>query len=157
VSSVSHRVSRKGTGFGSFVIQDYKGSQEFALFNEDYARFSPILLPGVSVLIEGDMKQKWNSEEFELKIKDVKQLASLGNSMTESITLMIPIEIITEGLIKELEQLCQKFKGKHKLKTHLIDERNRQTLHLFSTEKKVNVDSDFISAVEAKGLTYKLN
>ncbi len=157
VSSVSHRVSRKGTGFGSFVIQDYKGSQEFALFNEDYARFSPILLPGVSVLIEGDMKQRWNSEEFELKIKEVKQLASLGNSMTESITLIIPIEIITEKLIKELEQLCQKHKGKHKLKTHLIDETNRQTLHLYSTEKKVNVDSDFIAAVEAKGLGYKLN
>ena len=157
VSSVSHRVSRKGTGFGSFVIQDYKGSQEFALFNEDYARFSPILQTGVSVLIEGEMKQKWNSEEFELKIKEVKQLASLGNSMAESITIMIPIEVITEGLIKDLELMCVKYKGKHKLKTQLIDATNRQTLHLFSTEKKVNVDSDLIAAVEAKGLSYKLN
>ena len=157
VSSVSHRVSRKGTGFGSFVIQDYKGSQEFALFNEDYARFSPILQPGVSVLIEGEMKQKWNSEEFELKIKEVKQLASLGNSMAESITIMIPIEVITEGLIKDLESMCVKYKGKHKLKTQLIDATNRQTLHLFSTEKKVNVDSDLIAAVEAKGLSYMLN
>ena len=157
VSSVSHRISRKGTGFGSFVIQDYKGSHEFALFNEDYARFSPILQPGVSILIEGDMKQKWNSEEFELKIKDVKQLASLGNSLTESITLMIPIEIVTEALIQDLEKMCQKFKGKHKLKTQLIDATNRQTLHLYSTDRKVNVDSDFIAAVEAKGLNYKLN
>ncbi len=157
VSSVSHRVSRKGTGFGSFVIQDYKGSQEFALFNEDYARFSPILQPGVSVLIEGEMKQKWNSEEFELKLKDVKQLASLGNSLTESITLMIPIELVTEGLIQDLEKMCQKFKGKHKLKAHLLDSTNRQTLHLYSTDRKVNVDSDFIAAVEAKGLSYKLN
>jgi DNA polymerase III subunit alpha len=157
VSSVNHRISRKGTGFGSFVIQDYKGSQEFALFNEDYARFSPILQSGVSVLIEGDMKQKWNSEEFELKIKDVKQLASLGNSLTESITLMIPIETITENMIKELEALCQKFKGKHKLKAQFLDSVNRQTLNLYSSEKKVNVDSDFIAAVEAKGLKYKLN
>ncbi|MBL7818790.1 MAG: DNA polymerase III subunit alpha [Saprospiraceae bacterium] len=157
VSSVNHRVSKKGTGFGSFVIQDYKGAHEFALFSEDYARFSPILQAGVSVLIDGEMKQKWNSDEYELKIKDVKQLASLGNSLTESITLMIPIEGITEGLIKELEQLCQKYKGKHKLKTHLLDATNKQTLHLYSTDKKVNVDSDFLAAVEAKGLSYKLN
>ena len=95
--------------------------------------------------------------EFELKIKDVKQLASLGNSLTESITLMIPIEIVTETMIKDLEDICKKYKGKHKLKTHLIDSINRQTLQLFSTDKKVNVDSDFIAAVEAKGLTYKLN
>ena len=127
------------------------------MVNEDYARFSPILQPGVSVLIEGDMKQRWNSEEFELKIKDVKQLASLGNSLTESITLMIPIEIVTETLIQDLEKMCQKFKGKHKLKTQLLDSTNRLTLHLFSTDKKVNVDSDLIAAVEAKGLNYKLN
>ena len=94
---------------------------------------------------------------IELKLKDVKQLASLGNSLTESITLMIPIEIVTETLIQDLEKMCQKFRGKHKLKTQLLDSTNRLTLQLISTDKKVNVDSDFIAAVEAKGLSYKLN
>ena len=158
VSAVNHRVSKKGTGFGIFTIQDYKGSLEFALFNEDYARFSPILQPGISVYIEGDMKPKWNStEEFELKIKEVKQLASIGESLTESITLMIPIEQISNAMINNLDDLCKKYKGKHKLKMNLIDSTNRQTLNLFSPDKKVNVDSDFIAAVEVFGLKYKLN
>lgn len=158
VSSANHRVSKKGTGFGIFTIQDYKGTTEFALFNEDYARFSPILQPGVSVFIEGEMKAKWNStDEFELKIKEVRQLASIGESLTESITLMIPIEQITNEMINKIEFICSRHKGRHKLKMNLIDKTNRQTLNLFSTDKKINVDGDLIAAIEKEGLEYKVN
>jgi DNA polymerase III subunit alpha len=157
VSEVEHRISKKGTGFGNFTIQDYAGSHKFALFSEDYARFSPILQKGISVFIEGDMKQRWNSEEYELKIREVRQLASIGDSMTESITLMIPIEQISHQMIEDLNVLFNKNKGKHKLKVQLVDATNRQTLNLHAPERKVNVDSDFIAVIEGQGLRYKLN
>jgi DNA polymerase III subunit alpha len=157
VVSVNHRISKKGTGFGSFVIQDYEGSYEFALFTDDYARFSPILQPGISVFIEGSMKQRWNSEEFELKISDVRQLGSVAEQLTEGITLMIPIEQISHQMIEDLEMLTKTHKGKHKFRIHFLDATNKQTLHLFAPEKKVNVDSDFIKAIEMQGLKYKLN
>jgi DNA polymerase III subunit alpha len=158
VSAVNHRVSKKGTGFGIFTIQDYKGTLEFALFSEDYARFSPILQPGISVFIEGEMKPKWNStEDFELKIKEVRQLASIGEALTESITVMMPIEKISNDMINKLELICSRHKGKHKLKMNFIDSTNRQTLNLFSPDKKVNVDGDFIAAIEKEGLEYKVN
>ena len=60
-------------------------------------------------------------------------------------------------MIQNLEDLCKKHKGKHKLKVNLIDSTNRQTLNLFSTDKKVTVDTTFIAAVEKEGLGYKLN
>ena len=60
-------------------------------------------------------------------------------------------------MIQSLEDLCKKHKGKHKLKVNLIDSTNRQTLNLFSTDKKVTVDTTFIAAVEKEGLGYKLN
>ena len=158
VSAVNHRISKKGTGFGSFTIQDYNGSFEFALFTEDYAKFKYLLEPGMSVFIEGDMKPKWNStEEQELKIKEVRQLGNIGEQMTESITLMIPIELITPQFIEDIDGLCVKYKGKHKLKVQFLDSVNRQTLYLYSTEKKVMIDSTFIKAVEAQGLKYRLN
>ena len=158
VSAVNHRISKKGTGFGSFTIQDYNGSFEFALFTEDYAKFKYLLEPGMSVFIEGDMKPKWNStEEQELKIREVRQLGNIGEQMTESITLMIPIELITPQFIEDIDGLCVKYKGKHKLKVQFLDAVNRQTLFLYSTEKKVMIDSTFIKAVEAQGLKYRLN
>jgi DNA polymerase III subunit alpha len=157
VVSVNHRISKKGTGFGSFVIQDYQGSHEFALFSEDYARFSPILIPGVSVFIDGTMKQKWNSDEFELKINEVRQLASVAEQMTEGITLMIPIEQISHQLIEDLDVLVKKRKGKHRLRVHFLDSTNKQKLELQSPDRRVNVDSDFIEEIKKHGLQYKVN
>jgi DNA polymerase III alpha subunit/intein/homing endonuclease len=157
VAAASQRVSKKGTYFGNFTLQDYNGMYEFALFTEDYARFAPILQPGVSVFIEGEMKQRYNSEEQELKIREVRQLASIGATMTESITLMIPIETITTELMQSLEQLFDAHKGKHRLKMVLQDGINRMTLPLYSLDCKVNVDSDFVGLLQARGVAYKVN
>ena len=158
VASASQRLTKKGVPFGSFVIQDYKGSHEFPLFNEDYARYAPILQPGISVFIEGEMKPRYNSqEEFELRIRDVKQLASISESMTQSITVMIPIEQISHQLIEDLDAICKKNKGKHRLKIHFLDKTNKQTLHLTSAERKVQVNDTFIHEIEQMDLRYKLN
>lgn len=158
VAAANHRISKKGTGFGSFTLQDYTGSYEFSMFSEDYAKFRYLLEPGASVFIDGDMKPRWNSQdEQELKIREVRQLANIGETMTESITLMIPIEQISHQLIEDLDMLCLAHKGKHKLKIQFVDAQNRQTLHLFAADKKIMVDSAFILAVESQGLKYRLN
>ncbi len=158
VAAANHRISKKGTGFGSFTLQDYTGSYEFSMFSEDYAKFRYLLEPGASVFIDGDMKPRWNSQdEQELKIKEVRQLANIGETMTESITLMIPIEQISHQLIEDLDMLCLSHKGKHKLKIQFLDAQNRQTLHLFAADKKIAVNSAFIAAVEGQGLKYRLN
>lgn len=158
VASTSQRLTKKGIPFGNFTIQDYKGAHEFALFNEDYARFAPILQPGHSVFIEGEMRPRFNSQdEFELRIRDVKQLNSIGDSMTESITVMIPIEQISHQLIEDLDTICKKNKGKHRLKIHFLDKTNKQTLHLTSSERKVQVSDTFIHELGLMDLRYKLN
>ena len=157
VSSATQRIAQNGNQWGFFTIQDYTGSHEFRLFKENYARFSPILQPGSSVFIEGEMRTRFNSEEYELNIKDIRFLGGLSEDLTESITIQIPIEQITEGLISNLELLCKNHKGKHKLKVNFIDSVNRQTLNLFSPERKVHVDTDFVAALDKEGLTYKVN
>jgi DNA polymerase III subunit alpha len=157
VSSATQRVAQNGNPWGFFTIQDYTGSYEFRLFKENYARFAPILQPGASVFIEGEMRTRFNSEEYELNIKDIRFLGGLSEDLTESITIQIPIEKITEGMISNLELLCKNHKGKHKLKINFIDSTNRQTLNLFSPERKVNVDSEFVAALDKEGLSYKVN
>jgi DNA polymerase III subunit alpha len=157
VSSATQRVAQNGNPWGFFTIQDYTGSYEFRLFKENYARFSPILQPGASVFIEGEMRTRFNSEEYELSIKDIRFLGGLSEDLTESITIQIPIERITEGMISNLELLCKNHKGKHKLKINFIDSANRQTLNLFSPDRKVNVDSEFVAALDKAGLNYKVN
>jgi hypothetical protein len=103
------------------------------------------------------MRTRFNSEEYELNIKEVRFLGGLSDDLTESITVMIPIEQISHQMIEDLDVICRKHKGKHKLKVQFLDATNRQTLHLFSPDKKVNANGDFIVDIEKHGLRYKVN
>jgi DNA polymerase III subunit alpha len=157
VTAAQQRVAQNGNPWGFFTIQDYSGSYEFRLFKENYARFAPILQIGASVFVEGEMRPRFNSDEYELSIKEVRFLGGLGEELAESITLMIPIEKISTQMITDLDKISLKYKGKQKLKVQFLDATNRQTLYLQSPERKIKIDADLISEIEKQGLNYKVN
>jgi DNA polymerase-3 subunit alpha len=103
------------------------------------------------------MQKRWNSEEYQLRLKEVRMLETVAQSMTESITLQLPLETLTEKVIDEIDQLCQTHKGQHKLRMRFIDRSNRTTLMLASKNRLVHADNDFITELERIGVSYKLN
>ena len=157
VTQAQHRINKKGNGWGLFTIQDYNGVLEFPLFTEDYQKFKHLLEKGAVLYLTGIYQKRWNSEEYQLKLTDVKQLDSIGTDMTESITLKLPIENISENLIDEIEMICKTRKGKHKLKMVLLDKQNQLSLNLIAQQQKVNADSEFIDELDRIGIGYKVN
>ncbi|MCB0641230.1 MAG: DNA polymerase III subunit alpha, partial [Phaeodactylibacter sp.] len=157
VSSASHRISKKGTGWGIFTIADFSSSIEIPLFSEDYQKFKSLLSTGQCVFIRGVYQQRWNSEEFQLKIKEVSLLESTANKLTESITLKLYLEQITDEMINSLEDICKDHRGQHRLRMKLIDRNSRTTLTLASRNQKVHANNDFIQALDRLGLDYSLS
>jgi len=157
ITSAQHRVNKKGNGWGLFILQDYNNSIEFPLFTEDYQKFKHLLEVGAVLYIKGNMQKRWNSEEFQLKLKEVRQLDSIGTEMTESITIKLPLERINKELVDDIDNLCATHKGKHKLKMVFIDKANKVSLDLLAPDTLVNADSDFIGELDRIGLRYKVN
>lgn len=157
VSSARHRVSQKGTGYGSFTIQDYAGSLEITLFSEDYAKWKHLFQEGDSLYLQGVFQQRFNSEEWQFKLQDVKMLSSIAGTLTESVTVQVPVELLTMDMLDKLESICKEHKGRHILKMRLLDTANRQSLAFASQGKKVNADTDFLKKLEMIGLDCKVN
>jgi DNA polymerase-3 subunit alpha len=157
VTKANHRISKKGTGWGSFTIQDFNASFEFNLFSEDYEKYKFLLDEGKAVFIKGQHQQRWNSDEMQFKVSEVRLLAAIGEEMTQSITLKMPLENLTNELLEQLDGLCLKHPGKHELKMLLLDEANRQTLVLKSRSRRVNATNDLALELEQLGLRYGLN
>ncbi|MBR9920750.1 MAG: DNA polymerase III subunit alpha [Bacteroidetes bacterium] len=157
VTAVRHRISKKGTGWGLFTIQDFEGALEFPLFREDYQNFKNLLEEGQCVFIHGFYQQRYNSDEYQLKLKEVKMMESIGQDMTESVTLTMPVDRITQDLIESLENVCKEHKGKHRMRFKLVDRVNRTSLMFYARTKKVNANEDFVRKVESLGIPYKLN
>jgi DNA polymerase-3 subunit alpha len=155
VTAVRHRVSQKGSGWGLFTVQDYSGSMEFPLFSEDYQNFKNLLEEGQCVYIKGSYQQRWNSEEFQLRIKEVRLLEAVGAKL-ESITLHVPLETIQPGLIEELEAVIKAHKGQHKLRLQIIDRVNQTVISCVSHSRKVHADNTLGEALERLGLSYKV-
>ncbi len=157
VSAVKHGISKKGTGWGRFTIMDYSESIEIMLFNEDYLKFKDYLRQGEVVYIKGLYKQKWGREEFSLVVDDVRQMEMVGEEMTESITIKIHVDDLTQEKIDGIQKLCLECKGKHSVKFLLIDRINKQKLSLKAPNQPVLADSVFVKGLEDLGVGYKLN
>ncbi len=157
VVSAQHRISKKGTGWGIFTLQDFNSSIEVPLFSEDYQKWKHLFVESEVLFLEGLYQKRWNSEEYQLKIKEVRQLESIGKELTESITLKITLDTITEAFIRELDKLCKKYNGQHDLKFVFLDRTNKESLSCIAKEMKVNAGSDFVLELEKMGIGYKLN
>lgn len=157
VIKAEHRISQRGTGWGRFTIQDYTESLEITMFSETYAKFKTFFEEGTSVYVEGEYKQRYNSDEFEFRVNNVRLLEAIGAEKTSSVTLQIPVELLTAELIDRIEKLCAAHKGKHLLKMELIDRQNKEKMAFTSAGKKVNVGNEFLAAMELLGVECGVN
>jgi DNA polymerase III subunit alpha len=157
VSSARHRISQKGTGYGTFMLQDFNGSLEIPMFSEDYAKWKHLFIEGESLYVIGSMKQRYNSEEFQFKVEDVKMLSSIAGTLAESVTINIPLELLDEKMLNEIDRISKEHKGRNTLKFRVIDNLNAQSIAMSSGGRKVNADNDFIFALGRLGLDCKVN
>ena len=157
VAEANHRISKKGTGFGFFTIQDYNGSMEFPLFGEDYQKFKHLFEVGQAVFLHGSFQKKWSGDGFQFKLTKVELLESVGTNMTSSLTLRIPIESLTKELVHNIELTCKAHQGKHKLKVLLVDRAAKMKLHLVAKTQTVNANNDLIAKLEKLGVAYQVS
>jgi DNA polymerase-3 subunit alpha len=157
VTEAQHRVSRKGTGYGIFTIEDFRGALDLKLFNEDYKKYKDLFTVGEALYMEGFYQLGWRGGEYTFQPRDVRLLNSVGESMTESITLQMPVETLSTELISEIDAVCQRHGGSHKLKLQIYDREEDILLSLISSGRRVNADSRFIREIGTLGIKYKLN
>lgn len=157
VTKLEHRISQKGSGWGRFTISDYTGSLEITMFSETYAKFKSFFEEGFCVYVEGEYKQRYNSDEQEFRVNNVRLLETIGEEKTQSITLRIPVERVSADLIANIDKLCMANKGKHTLRMELIDVQNKDKIAFTSGARKVTVGNELISALELLGIECGVN
>ena len=94
---------------------------------------------------------------MEFRVNDVRLLESVGAEKTKSVTLRIPLDKINAAFVDSIEALCKTYKGRHELKVELLDYQNKDKVSLISSARKVNVDNEFLQAVEKLGIEFCVN
>ncbi len=156
VTEVFEGTTQKGLGYKKFTLQDFRGSKQFSLYNEQYDNFGKLVKLGAVLFVEGMNSKGYSSDNYFFRVKDVRLLDSVGKMLTKSITLQIPVENITKSLISELNSISDP-KGQHRFKLMIVDSSNSVELELVGNERKVNVDTSLIDRIGKLGLPYRLN
>ncbi len=158
VTSVSHRITKSGKPFGTFVLEDYYGSYSPALFSEDYLKFKHLLEEGRMLFIRGRYQTRYNSQDqFELKITNIQLLQEVCNKLTKYVTLRLPLEGVTDRAIDDLLNIIQYYPGKLPLSIQVNDYSEHVSLN-FQSKQHVSLSQDLIQRLsQFEEVELKLN
>jgi len=140
----------KGNPCAFFVMEDYSGFFEFALFGNDYSKYFSYLRQGLFLLIKGKVQARQN-DPSRLEIRELN-ISPLGETLENNIknaTLAIPIQELTEEIVTELSDITSKSKGKIMLHFIITDNENeRHKIKLFSRSIKVNFNGEMMKFLD---------
>ncbi len=157
VTEVFHGTTQKGLGYARFTLQDFKGTMQFGVYNEQYKKYGSLISMGEILFIHGIYSRGYNSDNYFFRVKNIKLLDTIGKTMTKSITIQIPVNSINENMISELQSMCTIASGNHKIKVQIIDPKEEVKIDLLNDNQLIQVDSSFIDKLSRLGLAYKLN
>lgn len=143
VSDAQHRISKTGSKFGSFVIEDYSGKLELMLFSEDYIKFAQLLQPDNIVFIQGYYKQRFNGE-FDFKISSICLAESVKKNFTKGLTIQLPAADVTNEMIQFMHQNLRVHRGSAKLTFSIVDEEDGLQIELLSNGKGFEMNNELI-------------
>ncbi len=154
VVSASQRITKNGRPFGTFVFEDYDDTAELSVFGDDFIKFKQYLTEGYFLQLRGKIDLRFRQEgAYEFKITGIDLLSGLREKLIKSVTLQMPIEAVSEQLIKDVQQVLQQNKEstesqKCQLIFKVYDTEKEISLDMVSKTKTINPTNDFITQIK---------
>ena len=157
VVSVQNLITKTGKPWGKFVLEDYNGTHEFALFSRDYENFRKYLFSDYFLFVRGRVQPKpYNDKELEFKIISMVQLSELRDTMIKEMNVLLPVEDVTPTLVRELTEKVKEAKGETLFRISVIDREAHVSLSLFSKSHKVSLTQSLVSYLDDNEIKYSI-
>lgn len=163
VGEVQHRVSKNGKGWAIFALEDFEESYEFKIFGEEYLKYRHFLVSDSFIHVKALVREGWLNRETgkrgepRLQFTAFQQLQDTLSAYTKKITLRLDVAYLDEKMLKFLENLFKENKGDHKVDMTFYENENKLKLVTASRKVKVHVGDEFLAALDAYPVAYKLN
>ncbi|RYD92710.1 MAG: DNA polymerase III subunit alpha, partial [Sphingobacteriales bacterium] len=151
VGNVQHKTTKTGKPFGTFVLEDYNDSYEFALFGEDYVKFRNMLVDGYFLHIRGNIEEKFRQKDnWDLRIAVMSLLSEMRDNKSKSLTVPLNLHEINSQLVNSLIGIIQQNNEKYPLKNcdlKIIIRDQEADLSTAGTSKifKINPSDDLLA------------
>jgi DNA polymerase III subunit alpha len=158
VTEAGEGISKNGKPFSKLTLSDYTDSHQFFFFQQDFVEFGKFCKTGLFIIVKGKVQKRYNSESLEFKVTHIDLLSEVRKNQIKYLTVHLPLGLISENIILELEQLMKKNKGNTWLKFSVVDEETNNVIQLFSRNVRILVSNEVSRFFEEHPeITYHIN
>jgi len=152
-SNVQHKMTKTGKPFGTFVLEDYYDSYEFALFGDDYIKYRNLMVEGYFLQIKGSIEEKFKQKDnWDLRISSIGLLTEVRDKLAKSITVCLELNSLNDSLVDSLEQILESNNKKYPVKNCTLrfmvkDVEESILIELPSKTFKVNPNDELLDEI----------
>ena len=151
-------MTKKGTSYASFVLEDYTGTLEIPLFGDDFAKFAGYIGQYSMVLISGSMKPSFRDPNaFELRVTDMKFIEEAFEKMSSRLVLEVGLDRINPGLIQTIETLFLAHQGNCDVEFKVVDAGSPISVKLPSRKIRVSPSPELMKQLQTIEVTWSLS
>lgn len=159
VTDVRHGRTKNDKPYGVFVLEDYNGAREFAIFGNDYLEFNKYMQKNMYLLVVGKVQERgadWrfkpkenenSTKEYEFKINKIIMLPDAKEQLVEKIYVNINVENIDQEFCDSFLTITKKNKGNIALYLNVFDE-NEIKIELFARDRKININKEMLEYLD---------
>jgi DNA polymerase III subunit alpha len=144
VVDAQHRVTKTGRNFGVLAIEDFSAKTEIMLWSDDYVKFQNYLEKGKNVLVQGEFKTRFNSENYEFKVTSINLLETAKAAYTKQLVVDVNAKAITKDFVDFIDKNVKANPGKSSLKFNIHDTSLGLKLGLYTLEKGFMMNDDMV-------------
>jgi DNA polymerase-3 subunit alpha len=114
-------------------------------------------------MIKGKVQQGFRRDEngerrYEFKTQRIELLSEVRETKVKAIKIDMPLALINEQLVSELEYHCKLNKGNANLEFNIFDPETKTSIQLFSRNIRVDPNDKFLDYLKNKeGFIFKIN
>ena len=159
VTSVMERMSKNGSPFIIFKIEDYRGSMEMLLGGEDYIRFKNYLQIGHFLYIKGKVQTRWKQDDnFEFKIASIQLLPEIREKMCKKIRINLTLDQIDAQFIHLLKDTFAHHPGSCTVNMTVVDPDTHVEVEMLSRGYRVAPTNELFKMLNGfHGVKFFLN
>jgi DNA polymerase-3 subunit alpha len=159
ITEVRTGTTKTGKPYGSIIIEDYTDSYKMMFFGNDFIDYNKYFMMGYALYFKGKVQQRpYGENELEIKVKSINMLANIREEMVKSISIVVPIQLVTEELITELKAHTNSTKGKVELKFKIIDREENMAVDMHSRGQRIDLTEELLTYLRMREeIDFRLN
>ncbi|AZQ43518.1 DNA polymerase III subunit alpha [Nonlabens ponticola] len=163
ITECQHRMTKANKPWGTFVLEDYKDTYEFRMFNEEYLKFRHFLVPNTFLHARIKVQQGWidkntgKPRDPRINFLEMQQLQDVMTGAAQSLTIQLHASEVMEKRVEMLKEVLEKHRGDHHLYFNLKDYEEKISINMSSKLQKVNVTAELLEILDKEDISYNVN